>query len=287
MSARWAHFPLYEILHPPHERWCEDKLMNMCGVLRSHHGKPQKRPTGRRQDASCSVHLDPCKSSPWLLKDLLLWGLICLFPLPPDPICYLYIAKFISERVNTVLKRSDTWQHACDGAQGGTDTAAFLEITIWRLFTGKSDTAPGLTEKCRQATIFPFSYHSHFISMLCMKSERLLLSIVFAGFVWKLAIALRHDNTSRVLAELYLSMYFMKEKLKWFWGVEVFSFLPYFSLQQTAQSFYLPDVTLTSQIILTEEICLYATMLWISSLCLNKTWEMCLFGFSLLFFFLI
>lgn len=168
-EVRWVRAelisPCMRFPHPPHERWCEDKLMNTCGVLRSHRGKSQKGPTGRRQDANCSMHLDPCKSSPWLLKDLFLWGLICLFPFPPDPICYLYIAKFISEHVNTVLKRSDTWQHACDGAQGGTDTAAFLEITIWGVFTGKSDTAPGLAEKCGQATTFPLQlslpFHFH------------------------------------------------------------------------------------------------------------------------------
>lgn len=79
-------------------------------------------------------------------------------------------------------------------------------------------------------------------------------------------------------------MYFIKEKLKWFWGVGVL-FLPYFSLQQTAQFFFFfPDVTLTSWILLTE-ICLYVTMLWISSLYLNKMWDICIFSFSSLFFF--
>lgn len=88
--------------------------MNMCGVLRSCMISPRRDPqTEDKQDAKeqltdLSMHPDPCKSSPWLLKDLFSWGLICLFPSPPDPIRYLYIVKFISEHVNTLLKRSDT-----------------------------------------------------------------------------------------------------------------------------------------------------------------------------------
>lgn len=154
---------------------------------------------------------------------------------------YFWTCQHTSEKVRHM--------RACTrgGAQGGTDTAAFLEITIPRVFTAKSDTAAGLADThVGKPPASPFCYHSHFISVLCTKIWGLLLSIGFAGFVWKLAIALRHDNTSRVLAELYLSMYFIKEKLKWFWEVEVFS--PFLFL--AADSLV---VTLTSETLLKEE----------------------------------
>lgn len=53
------------------------------------------------------------------------------------------------------------------GAQGGTDTAAFLEITIPRVFTAKSDTAAGLADTRRQATSLPLllSLPFHFCAL--------------------------------------------------------------------------------------------------------------------------
>ena len=239
-SGRWAHCSLSVSPHPPHKRLREDKPMNASRVLGSCSDKHQEGPADTRE-AGCqqqlpdlSTHPDSYKSSPRLLKDLFSWGwFVHTRPLPVQYVIftsrvYFWTCQHTAEKVRhmracTVVVHSEAQAqlHSWKSWFEEFSQESLTQQLGWQTHVGEPPSSP-------------FCYHSHFISVLCMKIWRLLLSIGFAGFIWKLAISLRHDNTGRVLAELYLSMYFIKEKLKWFWAVEVFSFL--FFLFLTADS---------------------------------------------------
>lgn len=162
---------------PPHtdQRWGEDKLMNTHRALQSCRDKQQKGPADTRE-AGCqlqlpdlSTHPDPSKSSPWLLKDLSLRAHLFI----PNPICYLYIAKFISEHVNTLLKRSDIWGHAPVVVHREAQTQLHSWKSRFKGFSQQSLTQQlGWQTHIGKPPASPFCYHSHFISVLLHENLR-------------------------------------------------------------------------------------------------------------------